>query len=75
MSMKIWIEQRSAALMAELNSLPFTDDHDLKKQGLIRKAMRDAVCEFMRRASEHTLSDLISQDAMSDDPLFNKKPR
>lgn len=72
MSMKIWIEQRSAALMAELNALPFTDDHDMKKQVLIRKALRDAITEMMRRSSERTLSEMISEAAMAEDPLFKK---
>ena len=72
MSMKLWIEQRSAALLGELSAIPFSDDHDLKKQMLIRKALRDAVTELVRRSSERTLSDLISEDAMHDDALFKK---
>lgn len=73
-SMQIWLEQRSAKLLSELNALPFTDDHDLKKQALIRKAFRDVASELVRRSAERALADMVSEQAMALDPAGERKP-
>ncbi len=67
--MQIWLDQRSAALLAELNALPFTDDHDLKKAALIKRAFRDVAGELVRRSAERAISEMVSQQAMSMDPM------
>lgn len=65
-SMQVWIDQRAVKLMHDLSALPFTDDHDLKRLGLLKRALREASYEIFRRAAERTVSDLISEEVMGD---------
>lgn len=67
-TMPIWLDQRSSKLLAELNALPFTDDHDLKKAALIKMAFRDVAGELIRRSAERALSEMVSEQAMALDP-------
>ncbi|NQD36848.1 hypothetical protein HPT27_07400 [Permianibacter sp. IMCC34836] len=68
--MQIWLDQRSATLLAELNALPFTDDHDLKKAALIKRAFRDVAGELVRRSAERAIADMVSEQAMAIDPAL-----
>ena len=68
MSMQIWLDQRAVKLLQDINAIPFTDDHDIKKVALIRRALREASQEVFKRAAERTLADLISEDAMNFGP-------
>lgn len=68
-TMQVWIDQRAVKLLNDLNALPFTDDHDLKRLGLLKRALREASYEIFRRAAERTVSDLISEEVMADSPL------
>lgn len=63
-TMQIWLDQRSVKLLNELNALPFTDDHDLKKASLIKQAFRDVASELVRRSAERALSEMVSEQAM-----------
>lgn len=65
MSMQLWIDQRSVKLLQDINAVPFTDDHDMKKLILIKKAIREASAEVVRRAVERSVAEIISDDAMS----------
>jgi hypothetical protein len=67
--MQVWIDQRAVKLLNDLNALPFTDDHDLKRLGLLKRALREASYEIFRRAAERTVADLISEEVMADSPL------
>ncbi|MFN4290645.1 MAG: hypothetical protein ACK4E7_07175 [Permianibacter sp.] len=67
-TMQVWLDQRSAKLLDELNALPFTDDHDLKKAALIKKAFRDVASELVRRSAERALAEMVSEQAMALDP-------
>jgi len=67
-AMQVWLDQRSVKLLDELNALPFTDDHDLKKTALIKKAFRDVASELVRRSAERALADMVSEQAMALDP-------
>lgn len=65
-TMQVWIDQRAVKLLHDLNALPFTDDHDLQRLGLLKRALREASFEIFRRAAERTVSDLISDEVMGD---------
>ena len=67
-TMQVWLDQRSVKLLNELNALPFTDDHDLKKAALIKKAFRDVASELVRRSAERALAEMVSEQAMALDP-------
>ena len=68
-TMQVWLDQRSVKLLDELNALPFTDDHDLKKAALIKKAFRDVAGELVRRSAERALAEMVSEQAMAPDPV------
>ncbi len=67
-TMQVWLDQRSVRLLDELNALPFTDDHDMKKSALIKQAFREVASELVRRSAERALADMVSEQAMSLDP-------
>lgn len=69
MNMQVWIDQRSVKLLQDMAELPFNDEHDYRKLGLIKKALREAAQEIVKRGVERQLADMVSQQAM--DPLFD----
>lgn len=68
-TMQVWLDQRSVKLLNELNALPFTDDHDVKKAALIKTAFREVASELVRRSAERALAEMVSEQAMSMDPV------
>jgi len=54
MKMQNWLTARSAKLLEEINNIPYTDDSDQIKMGLIISAMRESSVEMFHRAAENS---------------------
>jgi methylmalonyl-CoA mutase cobalamin-binding subunit len=56
-----WLENRSIQLLEELSSVPYSDDHDLKKINIIRAAMKEASVEMVKRGIDRTKKDIANR--------------